>query len=61
VNTDEKRKKRFLRGVHPYLRMQLRMLKATEFQELLDASITMEDDFKLGRCVAPRFIALRCL
>jgi hypothetical protein len=46
VNTDEKRKKRFLRGVHPYLRMQLRMLRATEFQELVDADITMEDDFK---------------
>ena len=46
MNTDEKRKKRFLRGVHPYLRMQLRMLRATEFQELVDAAITMEDDFK---------------
>nr|XP_051190004.1 uncharacterized protein LOC127303298 [Lolium perenne] len=46
VNTDEKRKKRFLRGLHPYLRMQLRMLKAKEFQELVDAAITMEDDFK---------------
>jgi hypothetical protein len=55
VNTDENRKKRFLRGVHPYLRMQLRMLKVTEFQELVDASITMEDDFKLGCCVAPPF------
>jgi hypothetical protein len=32
VNTDEKRKIMFLRGVHPYLRMQLRMLKATEFK-----------------------------
>jgi hypothetical protein len=46
VNTDEKRKKRFMRGLHPLAKMQLRMLKATNFQELLDAAITMEDDFK---------------
>jgi hypothetical protein len=37
VNTDEKRKKRFMRGLHPMAKMQLRMLKA---------AITMEDDFK---------------
>jgi UDP-galactopyranose mutase len=46
VNTDEKRKKRFMRGLHPMAKMQLRMLKATDFQELVDAAITMEDDFK---------------
>jgi hypothetical protein len=46
VNTDEKRKKRFMRGLHPMAKMQLRMLKAADFQELIDAAITMEDDFK---------------
>jgi hypothetical protein len=46
VNTDEKRKKRFMRGLHPMAKMQLRMLKAADFQELVDAAITMEDDFK---------------
>jgi hypothetical protein len=46
VNTDEKRKKWFMRGLHPMAKMQLRMLKAADFQELVDAAITMEDDFK---------------
>jgi hypothetical protein len=46
VNTDEKRKKRFMRGLHPMAKMQLRILKAADFQELVDAAITMEDDFK---------------
>jgi hypothetical protein len=46
VNTDEKRKKRFMRGLHPGARIQLRMLKATDFQELVNAAITTEDDFK---------------
>jgi hypothetical protein len=46
VNTDEKRKKQFMRGLHPVAKMQLRMLKAADFQELVDAAITMEDDFK---------------
>jgi hypothetical protein len=46
VNTEEKRKKRFMRGLHPMAQMQLRMLKAADFQELVDAAITMEDDFK---------------
>jgi hypothetical protein len=46
VNTDDKRKKRFMRGLHPGAKMQLRMLKAADFQELVDAAITMEDDFK---------------
>jgi hypothetical protein len=35
-----------MRGLHPGARIQLRMLKATDFQELVDAAITMEDDFK---------------
>jgi hypothetical protein len=46
VNTDEKRKKRFMRGLHPMAKMQLRMLKAADFQELVDATITKENDFK---------------
>jgi hypothetical protein len=46
VNTDEKRKKRFMRGLHTVAKMQLRMLNAVDFQELVDAAITMEDDFK---------------
>jgi hypothetical protein len=46
VNTDAKRKKQFMRGLHPGARIQLRMLKAADFQELVNAAITMEDDFK---------------
>jgi hypothetical protein len=46
MNTDDKRKKQFMRGLHPGARIQLRMLKAADFQELVDAAITMEDDFK---------------
>jgi hypothetical protein len=43
---NEKRKKWFMRGLHPMAKLQLRMLKAADFQELVDAAITMEDDFK---------------
>jgi hypothetical protein len=46
VNTDEKGKKCFMRGLHPMAKMQLRMLKVADFQELVDAAIAMEDDFK---------------
>ncbi|KAK1604415.1 hypothetical protein QYE76_028088 [Lolium multiflorum] len=46
VSTEDKRKKRFMRGLNPSFKMQLRMLRATEFQELVDAAITLEDDFK---------------
>jgi hypothetical protein len=35
-----------MRGLHPSARIQLRMLKAADFQELVDAAITMEDDYK---------------
>jgi hypothetical protein len=38
VKTDDKRKKRFMRGLHPGARIQLRMLKAADFQELVDAA-----------------------
>ena len=46
VSTEDKRKKRFMRGLNPSFKMQLRMLRTTEFQELVDAAITLEDDFK---------------
>ena len=46
VSTEDKRKKRFMRVLNPSFKMQLRMLRATEFQELVDAAITLEDDFK---------------
>ncbi|KAK1682472.1 hypothetical protein QYE76_043320 [Lolium multiflorum] len=45
VNTEDKKKKRF-RGVKSQFKVQLRMMRATEFQELVDAAITLEDDFK---------------
>ncbi|KAK1626748.1 hypothetical protein QYE76_001063 [Lolium multiflorum] len=46
VNTEDKKKKRFMRGLNPQFKVQLRMMRATEFQELVDAAITLEDDFK---------------
>ncbi|KAK1604785.1 hypothetical protein QYE76_028458 [Lolium multiflorum] len=46
VNTEDKKKKRFRRGLNPQFKVQLSMLRATEFQELVDAAITLEDDFK---------------
>ncbi|KAK1610026.1 hypothetical protein QYE76_033699 [Lolium multiflorum] len=46
VNTEDKKKKRFVRGLNPQFKVQLRMMRATEFQELVDAAITLEDDFK---------------
>ncbi|KAK1627827.1 hypothetical protein QYE76_002142 [Lolium multiflorum] len=46
VNTEDKKKKRFLRGLSPQFKVQLRMMRATKFQELVDAAITLEDDFK---------------
>ncbi|KAK1602586.1 hypothetical protein QYE76_037580 [Lolium multiflorum] len=46
VNTEDKKKKRFLRGLSPQFKVQLRMMRAMEFQELVDAAITLEDDFK---------------
>ena len=46
VNTEEKQKKRFLRGLNPFVRMQLRLANKQTYQQLLDASITFEDDYK---------------
>ena len=47
LDTEEKRRKRFMKGLNPYMRMQLLLTKPTEFQELVDAAITLEDDYKL--------------
>ena len=43
VNTEEKCKKRFMKGLNPYMKMQLRLARTAEFQELVDAAITFED------------------
>ena len=47
VDTEEKRKKIFMKGLNPFMKMQLRLTKPKEFQELVDAVITLEDDYKL--------------
>ena len=47
VDTEEKRKKRFMKGLNPFMKMQLRLAKPKEFQELVDAAITLEDDYKM--------------
>ena len=47
VDTEEKRRKSLMKGLSPYMRMQLRLTKPTEFQELVDAAITLEDDYKI--------------
>src|SRR3954464_13530092 len=46
VNTEEKRKKRFLRGLNPFVKMQLRLANKQTYQQLLDTAITFEDDYK---------------
>src|SRR3954468_14264728 len=46
VNTEEKRKKRFLCGLNPFVKMQLRLANKQTYQQLLDAAITFEDDYK---------------
>src|SRR3954471_2732399 len=46
VNTEEKRKKRFLHGLNPFVRMQLRLANKQTYQQLLDAAITFKDDYK---------------
>ncbi|KAK1679949.1 hypothetical protein QYE76_040797 [Lolium multiflorum] len=45
VDTEEKRKKRFMKGMNPYMKMQLRLARTAEFQEL-DSAITFEDDYR---------------
>src|SRR3954468_12256409 len=46
VNTEEKRKKRFLCGLNLFVKMQLRLANKQTYQQLLDATITFEDDYK---------------
>ncbi|KAK1645987.1 hypothetical protein QYE76_063792 [Lolium multiflorum] len=46
VDSEEKRKKRFMKGMNPYMKMQLMLARTTEFQELIDSAITFEDDYK---------------
>jgi hypothetical protein len=46
VNSNEKRKKRFMKGMNPYMKMQLRLAQTAEFHELIDAAITFEDDYR---------------
>ncbi|KAK1606675.1 hypothetical protein QYE76_030348 [Lolium multiflorum] len=38
VDTEEKRKKRFMKGMNPYMKMQLRLARTAEFQELIDGN-----------------------
>jgi hypothetical protein len=40
VSTDNKRMKRFLRGLDPYAAMQMKLTKPHNFQELMDTAIT---------------------
>jgi hypothetical protein len=47
VSTDSKRMKRFLRGLDPYAAMQMKLTKPCNFQELMDTTITWENDYKL--------------
>jgi hypothetical protein len=46
VDTEEKQKKTFMKRLHPYMKMQLKLTRTTEFQEFVDAAITLEDDYK---------------
>ena len=34
-----------MKGLNPYMRMQLRLARPKEFQEFVDAAITLEDDY----------------
>ncbi|KAK1602386.1 hypothetical protein QYE76_007943 [Lolium multiflorum] len=45
VDTEEKIKKRFMKGMNPYMKMQPRLAR-TEFQEPIDSAITFEDDYR---------------
>jgi hypothetical protein len=47
VSTDSKRMKRFLRGQDPYAAMKMKLTKPRNFQELMDTTITWENDYKL--------------
>jgi hypothetical protein len=47
VSTDNKRVKRFLRGLDPYAMMQMKLTKPHNFQDLMDTTITWENDYRL--------------
>ncbi|KAK1628762.1 hypothetical protein QYE76_003077 [Lolium multiflorum] len=57
VDTDEKRKKRFMKGMNPYMKMQLRLARTAEFQELIDSAITFEDDYRSRRIGGRRLVS----
>src|SRR3954463_4709446 len=46
VNTEDKRKKRFLRGLNPFVKMQLRLANKQTYQHLLDAAIIFLNELK---------------
>ena len=46
VNTEAKKQKKFMNGLHPFLKMQLRLVQTKEFQELVDSAITLENDYR---------------
>ena len=46
VDTYEKRQKRFMKGLNPYMKMQLRLARPREFQELVNVAITFEDYYR---------------
>jgi hypothetical protein len=47
VSTDHKWVKRFPKGLDPYAAMQMKLTKPRNFQELMDTSITWENDYRL--------------
>jgi hypothetical protein len=47
MSTDNKRVKRFLRGLDPYAAMQMKLTKPHNFQDLMDTAITWENDYRL--------------
>jgi hypothetical protein len=46
VDTEEKRVKRFIKGLNPYMRMLLCLTGHHNFQGIVDIAITLEDDYK---------------
>jgi hypothetical protein len=46
VDTEEKRVKRFMKGLNLYMRMQLPLTGHHNFQGIVDVAITLEDDYK---------------
>jgi hypothetical protein len=46
VNSYEKRKKSFMKEMNPYMKMQLQLARTSEFQELIDTTITFEDNHR---------------